>query len=110
MKKSRPREPQYLYLTTTGRASGLPRAIEIWFTRLDGHYYLIAEHRERAHWVRNLLADPAVRARVGRKRFSALARVVNARTERELARTVREFSEKKYGWGDGLVVELRQVQ
>ena len=27
------REPKFLYLTTTGRRTGLPREIEIWFTR-----------------------------------------------------------------------------
>ena len=40
----------------------------------------------------------------GRSRPSA--RVVDARSERELARAVKTLSEKKYGWGDGLVVEL----
>ena len=36
-------EAKYLYLTTTGRHSGLPRQIEIWFTRHEGRYYLVAE-------------------------------------------------------------------
>src|SRR3990172_5885849 len=89
-----------------GRHSGRPREIEIWFTRLDGRYYLIAEHRARAQWVRNLLADPAVRVRVGRTTFHARARVVDARIEDGLARAVRKLSETKYRWGDGLVVEL----
>ncbi len=106
MKRSRRREPTYLYLTTTGRRTGRPREIEIWFTRLDGRHYVIAEHRERARWVQNLIADPAARVRVGRARFSARARVVDARREPALARAVRALSEKKYGWGDGLVVEL----
>jgi len=47
---------------------------------------------------------------VGKTTFSARARVVDARTERKLARAVRALSEKKYGWGDGLVVELAPVQ
>ena len=51
--------PKYLYLTTTGRLSGRPRRIEIWFTRHAGRYYLMAEHGRRARWVQNLLADPA---------------------------------------------------
>ena len=106
MKTSGRSEPQYLYLTTMGRHSGRPREIEIWFTRLDGRYYLIAEHRARAQWVRNLLADPAVRVRVGRTTFHARARVVDARIEDGLARAVRKLSETKYRWGDGLVVEL----
>ncbi len=106
MKTSRRSEPQYLYLTTIGRRSGRRREIEIWFTRLDGRYHLIAERRERAHWIRNLVADPTVSVRVGKTTFRARARVVDARIERRLARAVRELSERKYGWGDGLVVEL----
>jgi len=99
-------EPKYLYLTTTGRRSGLARRIEIWFTRHQGRHYLVAEHGLKAHWVQNLLAEPAVRARVGRRAFRGRARVVDARGERELVSTVHALSEAKYGWGAGLVVEI----
>ena len=93
---------QYLYLTTTGRGTGRPREIEIWFTQRRGRYYLIAEHRERAHWVQNLKVASRVAVRVGRRAFSA----VDAKAEPELTRAAKELSEKKHGWGDGLVVEL----
>lgn len=102
-------QAKYLYLTTIGRRSGLARQIEIWFTRHDGRYYLVAEHGLKAHWVRNLLAEPAVCARVGRRAFRARARVVDARSERVLVAAVRERSEAKYGWGAGLVVEIAPV-
>ncbi|MFI5375585.1 MAG: nitroreductase family deazaflavin-dependent oxidoreductase [Candidatus Rokuibacteriota bacterium] len=98
--------PKYLYLTTTGRLSGRPRRIEIWFTCHEGRYYLVAEHGRRAQWVQNLLANPAVRARVGTRSFRARARVVERGAERDLVGAVRRHSEAKYGWGDGLVVEL----
>jgi deazaflavin-dependent oxidoreductase (nitroreductase family) len=100
------RTTQYLYLTTTGRRTGRPREIEIWFTQRGGRYYLVAEHRERAQWVRNLSVAPRVAVRVGRRKFAADARVVDAKIEPRLARAVRKLSEKKYGWGNGLVVEL----
>src|SRR5437762_640288 len=58
------RTTQYLYLTTTGRRTGQPREIEIWFTQRGGLYYLVAEHRERAQWVRNLRLAPRVAVRV----------------------------------------------
>ena len=93
-------------MTTTGRRTSQPREIEIWFTRRAGRYYLVAERRERAQWVRNLRVAPRVAVRVGRRTFPARARVVDARAEPELARAVKRLSEKKYGWGDGLVVEL----
>lgn len=95
-----------LYLTTAGRRSGLPREIEIWFIRPDAGYYVIAETGERAHWVRNLLADPRVRWRVADTGFTGRARVIDPAREPLLARAVRARFRQKYGWGDGLVVEL----
>ena len=61
------RTAKYLYLTTTGRRTRRPREIEIWFTQRGGRYYLVAEHRERAQWVKNLRAEPRVAVRVGRR-------------------------------------------
>ncbi len=110
MTKAGRSKPQYLYLTTTGRRSGKPREIEIWFTRRDGRYYLIAEHGRRANWVKNLVGNPVVSVRLGRRTFPARARVVDPRVERALVRAVRQLSETKYGWGAGLVVELAPVQ
>jgi deazaflavin-dependent oxidoreductase (nitroreductase family) len=99
-------ESEFLYLTTTGRRSGQPRQIEIWFTERDGRYYLVAEHGEQAGWVRNLRTDSRVTVRVGNREFSANAHVVDAATDPVLRDDVRMRSERKYGWGDGLVVEL----
>lgn len=55
--------------------------------------------------MRNLRADPAVTVRVGARCFGAHARVV-ATTERSLYDQVRARMIAKYGWGDGLVIEL----
>src|SRR5262245_6504272 len=99
-------EPEYLYLTTTGRRSGLPREIEIWFTRRDERYYVIAEHGEDAGWVKNLRARSAVRVRVADVELPAQARVVDAVVEPALAADVRARSATKYGWGEGLIVEI----
>jgi len=96
----------YLYLTTTGRRSGLPREIEIWFTEHEGSFYVIAEHRERAQWVRNIQADPRVRVRVGDRVFDATARSLSEEDEPDLVRTIKGLSDAKYGWSDGLVVEI----
>ena len=101
------RDPEFLYLTTTGRRSGKPREIEIWFTRRGARYYVMAERGERAHWVRNPRARAAVSVRVGRRRFPGRARVVDAAADPRLHQAVRKASEKKHGWGDGLVVEIR---
>ena len=97
----------FLYLTTTGRRTGLAREIEIWFTELGGHFYIIAEHGERANWVRNIQANPHVHVRVGDRRFEGTARLVADEREPELARAVKALSDVKYGWSDGLIVEIR---
>jgi deazaflavin-dependent oxidoreductase (nitroreductase family) len=99
-------EPQYLYLVTRGRRTGLPREIEIWFTEQAGRYYVIAEHREQAQWVRNLRAHPSVRWRVDGASFEGRARVLEAARDAALIAAVQARSTEKYGWGDGLVVEL----
>jgi deazaflavin-dependent oxidoreductase (nitroreductase family) len=99
-------EPLFLYLTTKGRRSGASREIEIWFTQHDGRYYVIAEHGHRAQWVRNIIAHPEVSFRVGDKTLAGRARVIDPERDPHLHRTVQKLSETKYGWGDGLVVEL----
>ena len=103
----KPGEIEFLYLTTTGRRSGQPREIEIWFTRRDRCYYIVAEHRWDAQWVQNVLVEPRVRVRVGDEEFGARARVIDAGTEPDLHEAAQTLFERKYGWGDGLVVELQ---
>jgi deazaflavin-dependent oxidoreductase (nitroreductase family) len=44
-------------ITTTGRKSGQPRRIEIWFYRADGRIYLSGGPGRRS-WYANLLANP----------------------------------------------------
>ncbi len=95
---------QFLYLTTTGRKSGQPREIEIWFTSHEGRYYIIAEHRERANWVRNIMSNAGVSVRVAGETLAAQARVLSdSEYDAEMA---RQRSRQKYGWGDGLVIEI----
>ena len=99
------RETEYLYLTTRGRKTGLPREIEIWFTTRDGHYYVIAEY-PTSHWVENLRASPVAQVRLGSMRFHARARFPSEEKEPDLYHEVQALSRKKYGWGEGLPVEL----
>ena len=96
----------FLYLTTVGRRTGLPREIEIWFTERDGRYYVIAEHRERAQWVQNIQANPQVSIRAEDRVSPARARLVDPALEPDLARAISALSDAKYGWSDGLIVEL----
>jgi deazaflavin-dependent oxidoreductase (nitroreductase family) len=44
-------------ITTTGRRSGLPRRIEVWFHRVDGRWYITGMPGPRG-WHANLRANP----------------------------------------------------
>ncbi|HEV2177076.1 MAG TPA: nitroreductase family deazaflavin-dependent oxidoreductase [Terriglobia bacterium] len=99
-------ESKFLYLTTTGRKSGLPREIEIWFVEHEGQYYILAEHFHRAHWVRNIERNPRVRVRVDGRERGATARVLDPERDREAWQRVQELAREKYGWGEGLPVEI----
>ncbi len=89
----------YVYLTTTGRRTGRPHTIEIWAAAHAGRLYLMAGGRERADWVRNLRADPAVQVRAGDEVRAGRARLVTDAAEEALAR--RLLAAKYQGWRAG---------
>ncbi len=45
-------------ITTTGRKSGLPRRIEIYFHQFDGDYYLTGRPGRKRDWEANIRANP----------------------------------------------------
>lgn len=95
-----------LHLTTVGRRTGASREIEIWFVLHDGRFYLFAETRDAAGWVKNIRANPGVAVRIDQARIDATARVLDADADRALWAEVAAMAVRKYGWGDGLPVEI----
>jgi deazaflavin-dependent oxidoreductase (nitroreductase family) len=81
-------------LVTTGRVSGQPREIEIWFAAIGDRLVMLAGGRHRAHWVRNLIADPTVRVRLGPRTFVGRARVIEGEPDDPAA---RDAIAAKYG-------------
>ncbi|HYF46375.1 MAG TPA: nitroreductase family deazaflavin-dependent oxidoreductase [Acidimicrobiales bacterium] len=65
----------FCYLTTTGRRTGEPHEIEIWFTAVGDSLYLISGGGDRSDWVNNLVAGPAASVRVGDTTFPVTGRV-----------------------------------
>ena len=63
----------FCYLTTTGRVSGRPHTIEIWFALDRRTLYLLSGGGDRSDWVRNLQASPEVTVRIGRRDAPAVA-------------------------------------
>jgi deazaflavin-dependent oxidoreductase (nitroreductase family) len=78
----------YCYLTTTGRTSGRPHTIEIWFGLTDETLYMLAGGGERADWVKNLRRTPDVTVKIKETVFIGTARVIDDRKEDQLARAL----------------------
>ncbi len=88
-------EVECCYLTTTGRRSGRPHEIEIWFGVIDDVLYLISGNGATADWYRNSLAEPQVALRRADETHTGRARVVDEPDER---RRVGDVMGAKYVW------------
>ena len=97
----------YCYVTTTGRRSGRPHRIEIWYARRGETLYLMSGGRRKSDWVQNLIADPAVVVEVDGDTRSGSARVLeDAGDEEARARGLvfdkysARFEENLVAWRD----------
>jgi hypothetical protein len=108
----------FLYLTTTGHKTGNTHEIEIWYVDYQLGFYLCAERREQTHWVQNILANSQVQFSVGTRQNhnalvahgEAIARILNPETEPNLVHVVSKLFDGKYGWSNGLLVEIMPVE
>jgi deazaflavin-dependent oxidoreductase (nitroreductase family) len=91
----------FCYVTTTGRTTGQPHRIEIWFAAHPGHdtIFMLSGGGGRADWVRNLVAVPRCSVEIGNATFVGHGRVIDATADDELARTLVH---DKYAQGDEL--------
>jgi deazaflavin-dependent oxidoreductase (nitroreductase family) len=105
----------YCYVTTTGRRSGRPHTIEIWFALHGDRVYVLSGGGEGSDWVRNLQANPTVGLRIGDRDMICRAALVDDPAEDELARDllVEKYQPKYSGdlddWRRGalpIVIEL----
>ena len=78
----------FCYLTTTGRVSGRPHRIEIWFGAQNSSIYLMAGGGHGSDWVKNLLKDPNVRVKIAKHNFTGRARLVKYELEETTARNM----------------------
>ena len=78
----------YCYLTTTGRRSGQPHRIEIWYATHGDALYLLAGGGMSSDWVRNLRVNGAVSVELDGEVHAAQARILDDDEEAELARTL----------------------
>lgn len=100
-----PGDLDFCYLTTTGRHTGNPHRIEIWFALADGVAYLLSGSGDRSDWVRNLMISPDVALEIGGQRRTTKARIVTDPEEDALARrvVVEKYRPRHHGdlddWG-----------
>lgn len=81
-------DDDFCYLTTTGRRSGRPHTIEIWFA-LDGlTVYMLSGGRDQSDWVKNVRQHPQVQVRIRNNTFTGQARLVTSTQEDALARKI----------------------
>jgi deazaflavin-dependent oxidoreductase (nitroreductase family) len=81
-----PADLDYCYVTTTGRRSGKPHTIEIWFAQQGDVVYVLSGGGDASDWVKNLRANPTVGLRLGDRDLICRARIVDDPAEDELAR------------------------
>jgi deazaflavin-dependent oxidoreductase (nitroreductase family) len=92
-------DEDYCYVTTTGRVSGRPHEIEIWFGIDNAALYLLSGGGENSDWVKNMRANPLVRVRIGKHTFSGRSRFVLDAQEETRARHI--LAAKYQGWHEG---------
>jgi deazaflavin-dependent oxidoreductase (nitroreductase family) len=93
------RQP-YTWLRTIGRRSGEPRTVELWFALEGRTVYVLAGGGHEAAWVRNAMARPEVRLRLGSRTWDAVARLPEPGTDEE-HRARRLVAAKYQGWQEG---------
>ena len=97
---------QFLNLTTRGRKTLRQHIIEIWFVEYNKRYYILSERKKASDWVQNIIVNPKVSFEVNNKTYKGYARLVDKSKEPILANAVSDLMFSKYGWNDGLIVEL----
>lgn len=97
-------EPDFCYVTTTGRRSGGLHTIEIWFARDGDTLYLLSGGGDASDWVKNILVNPTVGVRLGERDMICRARLDLEPDEEERARrlVVEKYAraaDDLSGWG-----------
>ena len=86
--------PNYALLETTGRKTGKPRRTPVGNGLVKGAntFWLVSEYGMRAGYVRNLLSDPRVRVKIGRRWRSGTAHVMPGDDANERQRQMNRFN------------------
>ena len=92
----------YGYLTTTGRVSGRPHRVEIWFAVVGDTIYLLSGSGGHSDWCRNLDARPEAMFTIAGTPYQVRGRRVTDEREDATARAI-VFDKYQPGYGGDLV-------
>jgi deazaflavin-dependent oxidoreductase (nitroreductase family) len=90
-------DPEFAYLTTTGRVTGKPHRIEIWYRRIGDVVWFLAGGRMNADWVQNAVADPRVTIEIGDETLHGIAFV----DDQDAPDARRALAARYQGWHAG---------
>jgi deazaflavin-dependent oxidoreductase (nitroreductase family) len=83
------------FLTTTGRVSGNPHEVEIWFAADGDTAFILSGGGDRSDWVRNIRRNSDCRIRIGESVYHGSGRLVAP--DEPLDGRAREIVARKYG-------------
>lgn len=89
------KDKRTIHLVTTGRRTGLPRPVTVWFICLDAR--LFVRTSKRTNWYKNLKSNPSVEAEVGGLKFKAEAEQIY---DQALIKRLKEAYRRKYWLAD----------
>ncbi len=92
-----------LLLTHSGRKSGKAYTTPLQYEKVDGAYCVGAGRGAKADWFRNVMANPCVHVRVGRKEFDCMAEPV---TEPERVADFLEYRLQRHPLMLGLMMKF----
>jgi deazaflavin-dependent oxidoreductase (nitroreductase family) len=90
-------DPEYAYLTTTGRRTGAPHRIEICYRQIGDVIWFLAGGGSSSDWVKNVLADPHVTIEIGHELLTGTAFV----DDQDAADARRALAARYQGWREG---------
>ena len=94
-------------MTTNGRNTTRQHTIEIWFVQYNKRFYVLSEHKKASDWIQNIMVDPNVSFSINNKIYKCYARILDDKNKEPiLVNAVCDLMFIKYGWNDGLIVEL----
>lgn len=107
----------HLYLTTTGRRTGHPHTVELWFAISENRVFLSHEGRY-TDWMKNIQHDASVEFTIGSLKFRGQAAFVVHAEDRDRGKAA--LYRKYYGvasvevindwFSESTIVEIRRVE